>query len=351
MALTFGPGINLGPGVQVRSVSATGQLNGVASGLSEFLAVGSAEPYIGTQGIWYTSSNGTTWSNSSAISGGSFAGVASNGSLFVAVGGTGAVGGIAYSNDGLSWTPATVPGAPDTIRSVAYGDGVWCAVGWDTALAVYIATSTDGISWTQQSSGALSGFAGLLYSVSYDNGQWFAAGTYGYIGTPYCLIFNSAAAGGVVPTTWTQQFSGVQAGYLLGISTATVGPTTWTYAVGTDNTMTNSIIVFSYGTGSWFTSGVASAASVLRCVDINSSTGNITAGGSTTAGASAIYTSNTANSSVWTSQSGAYRAASSVNALAYAGVYVAVGQTTTSPYTNLAWYSADGITWTQPALH
>lgn len=96
---------------------------------------------------------------------------ASNGTRFV-VGGSGF---IYYSDTGHAddWTLATIPPAGTSIdfNDIIYAEGVFVAVGSGSGGA-YVATSSDGITWTQR----LSGSAGGLLGVSYNGTSFLACG-------------------------------------------------------------------------------------------------------------------------------------------------------------------------------
>ena len=65
--------------------------------------------------------------------------------LWVAAGASGL---LATSPDGITWTQQTSSFATTTIRAVAYDGSQWVAAGTSGKLA----TSPDGITWTQQTS-------------------------------------------------------------------------------------------------------------------------------------------------------------------------------------------------------
>ena len=78
-----------------------------------------------------------------AASGGYWASVAWNGTVFCAVyGGTGSSTVAATSTDGVTWTARTLP-VSTTWRRIVWNGTVFCAVG-----GIYSATSSDGVTWT-----------------------------------------------------------------------------------------------------------------------------------------------------------------------------------------------------------
>jgi photosystem II stability/assembly factor-like uncharacterized protein len=129
----------------------------------------------GTAGSIYTSADGKTWANPDAPSGtGGLHSVAYGGGLFVAVGDGGT---IIHSTDSTaaSWIYAadTPLGSGDILSSVAYGGGAFVAVGSNGAGQSMLVESSDGgDNWTDATP------LSVLYpfqSVSFANGSFFAA--------------------------------------------------------------------------------------------------------------------------------------------------------------------------------
>ncbi len=83
------------------------------------------------------------------------------------------------------WKPLVPSPSPNYMNCVAYGDGLWVAVGDFGA----IATSTDGVNWTHRESSApkdwgvdqITGFE--ITSVAFGNGKWVACGEGGLVYT------------------------------------------------------------------------------------------------------------------------------------------------------------------------
>jgi hypothetical protein len=118
-------------------------------GLNQFVA-------IGLSGQAATSINGTTWTSRS-LGSVNFNGnsVSFNGNCFVATGTNNsadpAVRLIARSTNGSTWSfPSSAPvGGSNYLTSVAYGNGKWIAVGYDSSLVGQKSISTDnGLTWT-----------------------------------------------------------------------------------------------------------------------------------------------------------------------------------------------------------
>ncbi len=91
------------------------------------------------------------------------------------------------SSDGITWTKASSGITSDTsISSVAYGNGQFMAVGWytpyhSTKTEGAVWTSSDGITWTRKGAGFPA-----LYSVAYGNGMFMI------VGSAYFAYFQTA---------------------------------------------------------------------------------------------------------------------------------------------------------------
>ncbi|MBI5069324.1 MAG: carboxypeptidase regulatory-like domain-containing protein [Deltaproteobacteria bacterium] len=147
------------------------ELSGVA--YSDSLAV-----VVGAEGTVLTSTGGAAWTALATPlpQANAYRDVARGGGLFVAVGASGAAPStsavIATSGDGLAWTeraPAIAPG----LNGVAFGNGVFVAAGDLGSLQ----RSTDGISW----SAVPSGTAEHLQGVRFANGLFLATGHAGTV--------------------------------------------------------------------------------------------------------------------------------------------------------------------------
>ena len=77
---------------------------------------------------------------------------------------------LAAAGEGTLWTMRTAPATSygEEFSSVAYGNGVWVAVGRNSAM-----TSTDGVTWTALS-GDWGGDNGYWTSITYGGGRWVA---------------------------------------------------------------------------------------------------------------------------------------------------------------------------------
>jgi len=129
------------------SAGETGVLYGIGWNGSRFVAVGER---------LLTSVDGQNWMVSATLSTCAFTRVAANGSMFVAVGGYYGRGCIATSPDGLTWTERTaaIESNNAVLSGVIWTDSAFVALG--TAglgrfgVASVFLTSRDGVSWTRQ---------------------------------------------------------------------------------------------------------------------------------------------------------------------------------------------------------
>jgi hypothetical protein len=113
----------------------------------------------------YTSTDAITWTLRSCPITGFVYSVANNGTLWVAVGTTGAT--IATSPDGITWTAR--PNSLTTGRTVVWNGSIWLVGGIAATGAPTILSSPDGITWTGQN-----GFLSICYDIIW-NGSLFVA--------------------------------------------------------------------------------------------------------------------------------------------------------------------------------
>lgn len=95
---------------------------------------------------------------------------ASTTGVIVAVGDAGAL--LRSTDQGVTWTLQTAPGAPD-LQSIGYGDGLFMTVGDTNVL-----TSSDGAGWTDRSSAVLLESWHSFRTVLHSGGAWYAGGWY-----------------------------------------------------------------------------------------------------------------------------------------------------------------------------
>ncbi len=94
-----------------------------------------------------TSPDGLAWTERTAAGTQEFFGVASNGTVFVAVGDAGT---IETSTDGTTWTARTAAGSyTDIFRDVIWTGSTFVAIGDATGSDTEVQLSVDGITWTQ----------------------------------------------------------------------------------------------------------------------------------------------------------------------------------------------------------
>lgn len=105
-----------------------------------------------------------------------YTGVASNGSMFVAV--TSLTANLSTSPDGITWTNRTLT-ANNSLRAVAWSPelGLWVACGTS-----YVYTSNDGVTWTQRDISAV--FSGTMLSITWSS----ALGKFCVMGSNKCAV-------------------------------------------------------------------------------------------------------------------------------------------------------------------
>ena len=144
----------------------TGIYAGVAFNGSQFLAVGD-------DGATATSANGTSWVGSLPTPVSQLNGVTTNGSAYLAVASTIYQTGLTYfSTDGILWNARA---RIEPQYAAAFGSGTWVTVGGD------ISTSTDGLSWVDRSVPVMSTIS--LRGAAYGAGVFVAVGGAGNIFT------------------------------------------------------------------------------------------------------------------------------------------------------------------------
>jgi hypothetical protein len=130
--------------------------------------------------IQYSNDDGKSWAAGSGTSGaGVFYGVAYGGGVFVAVGASDTTGSstpkIYSSTDGVSWTSRTPGGtnpAGTSLRAITYASGKFVAVGTNGQ----IQTSTDGVTWTKRTPFNATDHFYAVTMAAYSPNKWVAAG-------------------------------------------------------------------------------------------------------------------------------------------------------------------------------
>lgn len=185
-------------------------LNAVVSlGAGGFLAVGSGGAVYGGA----TATENRTLAGSRA-----WEGVARGGGRFCAVGMYGAV---AWSADGVSWTPAQGPvdalGRPRNWAKVAHDGSRFVAVGW----AGGVITSPDCVTWTDRSLAPPPGYSSVdLLHVAYGAGLFVAVGGK----TPTTGTKEPFVATSPDGTAWTERPAGLAAGTYDNLTGVAFGP-------------------------------------------------------------------------------------------------------------------------------
>ncbi|MDP3851872.1 MAG: PKD domain-containing protein [Luteolibacter sp.] len=184
----------------------------LAFGADKFVIAGKKDGVSAAQ-ICY-SADGRVWSEAGFPAGvPQVRGITYGGGKFLAVADAGKV---LSSTDGINWTLATVPEAPD-FRHVAWDGNTWLAIALNaSSQARVVWTSLDGAAWSQHSElgssiAAVNGYGGVLYALG-----WYAGIKYS---TDHGLTWLNAATPGT--TRWsTTRIKMAEDGTLLALGTA-----------------------------------------------------------------------------------------------------------------------------------
>ncbi len=227
-----------------RTFAATGPgvsraLRAVISGPAGFLAGGS-------QGALYASADGiSSWANRSVPSSRGIFAVAHDGTRYCAVGTSGAV---ARSTDGVTWAQGTglsvIPTWP--WAAIARGAGVFVAAG----AGAEIMSSADCVTWTERNAGRnadpATGIAGDLRDVAFGSSTFVAVGEEFPDPAPGIPLIATSADG----VSWTQRSSGLPTGVERSLSTVGFGNGTFV-ALGTEWSTGASILLTSPNGVAW----------------------------------------------------------------------------------------------------
>ncbi len=144
----------------------TAVLNAALFAGGKFVAAGDASTVL-------HSTDGIAWSPGTAPEGLNFRGLSHNGARYVAVASrtTAPRGGAVFSDDGITWTAATLPSDAGQIYAVTFGGGRFVAVG--ELGRIY--SSTDGAAWTSVASPVTNS----LRAVAHADGLFLVAGDSG----------------------------------------------------------------------------------------------------------------------------------------------------------------------------
>jgi hypothetical protein len=162
----------------------------------------------GLSGGLFTSTDGSAWASATLAESRNLRGVAWDGTRYCAAGLAGA---FASSPDGVTWTNQAGPAGLDGFAwySVAWGNGQFVAVG----ASAEIASSPDCVSWTERNAGRLvsdpaQGVSGFLQDVTFGNGQFVAVGWEVDPATQLAGALVATSPDGLV---WTQRPTGLPA--------------------------------------------------------------------------------------------------------------------------------------------
>ena len=150
-------------------------LKSVVFGGSKFVAVGNYDSNRGT-GTAISSSDGTKWTYQSEGLDKTVYDLAFGNNIFVAVGNAG----VAFaSNDGIHWTKSVVvSGGRIDLKAVAFGDGKFVTIGYNTYGESQSFYSIDGLNWKVSD---LVNPHSYLEDIAYGNGMYVVVGGVGLV--------------------------------------------------------------------------------------------------------------------------------------------------------------------------
>ena len=143
------------------------------------------------KGAVYTSPDASTWT-ARYLNGNPLHGIATSGSVLVAVGDNGEA--IRSTDSGVSWTPVST-GITTQLINVSHGNSQFIAVGSSYTGSAAIATSSDGLTWTNQTSHSGIASSAGYSSIEYLNDKFVGAGVnsrLGYLENSNSIIFETS---------------------------------------------------------------------------------------------------------------------------------------------------------------
>ena len=152
--------------IQTTPFNSDEAIKGIASNGSVYVAVGN-------KGNIATSTDGETWTLRTSIPPYALHDVIYANDVFVVVGSQR----ILYSADGITWVVGHSTDSANYYYKIAFGNGVFVAVGRSLSDTGRILTSTDGISWTGRS---VPSNHYDLAGISFGNGLFLTCGLYDY---------------------------------------------------------------------------------------------------------------------------------------------------------------------------
>lgn len=190
VSVVYGNGIWVASGTTsdpiVLSTSADG-INWIPVPLDPFVGGSAGVRFV--NGVFYAtgsspntnicrSIDGINWEPLALFPGGLVCSVAYGNGIWIAVGNNEErTQSIAISPDGINWTPVDSPFTGQSGQDIAYGNGLWIAVG-NSNTGINMATSTDGIVWNPVTASFAFGLGGIIYA----NGLWVVSGSAGASG-------------------------------------------------------------------------------------------------------------------------------------------------------------------------
>jgi hypothetical protein len=252
---------------------------------------------------------------------------------------------IASSTDGNTWTART-PDAFGAARGVAYGNGLWVAVGSNAnnSSIKNVSTSTNGTTWSgQTSNGGITNAQKVAYGKnSSDNGVWVMCGLNKFATSTNGTSWSACATNGGIDTVVTNVAFGKD----------NLGAGLW-IGVGWASNVANNIVKSTDGGNSWATcNSNGGINNIAYCVAYGLDGAGQplwVAAGNGSGSVSRIATS--PNGSTWYPCASNGGITSQVNGVAYGkdnlgvGLWVAVGSGTKKIAT-----SPDGTTWTGKSI-
>jgi hypothetical protein len=166
----------------------SGGYNAVAAGTTGFVAVGTGRSAFSTDGVnWSVAQKPTvmdmlTWSIITASST-NWTAIACGANQFVGLSSTGSIisGQLANTNDKIDWSYSAItllPASGTIWKAIAYGNGVFVAVGERYFGSQNIIVSTDGINWSGVNSTVFTPYnwPSKLTGITFGNGLFVATG-------------------------------------------------------------------------------------------------------------------------------------------------------------------------------
>lgn len=254
-----------------RTSGTTADLNDIAYGGGKIIAVG------GNQGTWCSSTNGSTWSTGTIWTGGSTAynlnsqGIIFDGNQFIIAGYDydfspsvdDFIGVIYTSNNGITWTRRLATGGGVFLYDVAFGGGVYLAVGSNGKIW---RSTNNAVSWSPVPSGFSTGddIRGITWSgskfvatgYSYDENMFITAG-FVLTSSNGNTWTNTTTGSGLFSAAYLDQVDQLNnlvlaSGWYGNIRYSTDHGSSFTSKVSSNWGMTG----FAYGNGVYFASGV-----------------------------------------------------------------------------------------------